>query len=238
MILALHGNLGGPGDWDELRARLPGERFVTPCLWEERIVSLREAGHRLGRWAAEPGAVLLGYSLGARLAMHAVLAGGSRWAGAVFVSGHPGSGDAGARRERCRTDAEWARRFAAAEPGAVLAAWNAQPVFGGAEPAPDQEAIVRCHRDRIARAFRRWSWGRQEDLVPRLAGCAIPTLWVVGSEDRKFAAEARRAVSAIPGAAYQEIEGCGHRVPLQKPEPLAECVLRFLETVRNRSAAD
>jgi len=229
MILALHGNLGTPEVWDLVRARLPEEEvFVAPCLWDGPILSLADAGRRLNREARESGSVLLGYSLGARIAMHALVAKGARWSGAIFVSGHPGLEDRAARQARCRADEVWARRFAREEPEAALDAWNRQPVFAGTESAADQAAVLDAHRTRIVRAFRRWSLGRQENLVPQLAACGVPTLWIAGSEDAGFVALAHRAVSGIPGATYAIMEGCGHRVPLQKPEALAEYVRRFL----------
>ena len=160
--------------------------------------------------------------------MHAVTGLDASWEAAIFVSAHPGLTSEVERRERLERDEEWARMLREGEPRQFLNAWNAQPVFGGDSASDWQGLLVDTHREELARAFEVWSLGRQEDLRGKLAASGVPQLWVVGARDAKFRAIAEEAVSEIPMATLCVIPGCGHRVLLQKPTVLAECVADFL----------
>lgn len=232
MIWALHGNLGQPGDWKATARFLQPVQVFTPSLWEASPLPFAEwAGALIQRVEGESGEgrVLMGYSLGARLAMHALLQRPQAWRAAVFVSGHPGLAAAREREARLAQDQEWARRLRAGPVSAFLRAWNAQPVFGGEEPAPGQESLLQQHRAAMAEAFSCWSLGRQEDLRSRLLACPVRQLWVAGHRDVKFAALARTMAGASPRSSLAILADCGHRVLLHKPRELAECVHHFLE---------
>ncbi len=230
-IWALHGNLGHPDDWNGLRALLPLEDLHCPCLWENHPKPWDDFARDLAAKAAgDDRPVLLGYSLGARLAMHALVESETAWEAAVFVSGHPGLGDPAERTVRRDADTRWARLLREQGAEAFLQEWNAQAVLSG-EPVPaEQGEHVARHADRIAAGFTVWSLGNQEDLRDTLAGCRTPQLWIAGERDSKFARIAREAATRIPAATYEEIEGSGHRVPLHNPGALAQCIQRFLRT--------
>ena len=224
-ICALHGNLGHPGDWDGFRVALPEWELDTPSLWSRSIQPFPS-------WAAEfdsiaSGTVLLGYSLGGRLAMHALLHRPTRWRAVIFVSAHPGL-PLEERGARLISDEGWAELLETDRLEEFRARWNAQQTLAG-DPIPgSQEDLIAQNRQAIAAAFRQWSLGRQADLRSALASCPVPQLWVAGAEDAKFRSVMSAAAARIPSATYTEIAGCGHRVPLRNPTALAECVRRFL----------
>src|SRR5437764_3688750 len=101
MITALHGFLGLPTDWDFLRRA--GFEVITPDL----------------RHIPQEGDTLLGYSLGGRLAWHALL-GGARYRNAVIVSAGLGVED----QKRIEQDEHWARRFEHGEWYALMRDWS------------------------------------------------------------------------------------------------------------------
>jgi len=234
MIIALHGNLGCPGDWDAVRTAMPTCRLEAVNLWAAPPPAFSPGVDPVPGRMARPAAgedppVLLGYSLGARLAMQALLAEPARWKAAVFVSGHPGLETESERRQRRERDREWARRFREERVETVLQAWHGQPVFRGDEPPPERARIVREHREAIARAFEVWSLGCQEPLAGKLRDCPVPQLWVAGALDEPFARLARECGGGSFAGRVAVVPACGHRVPLQKPRELAECVRAFLE---------
>src|SRR5512141_1235766 len=112
MITALHGFLGLPSDWNFLRQA--GFEIETPEL--DAIPS--------------SGQTLLGYSLGGRMALHA-LVGGATYERAVIVSANLGIEGDDARLSRRRADEHWARRFETQPWEPLMRDWNAQPLFGG-----------------------------------------------------------------------------------------------------------
>ncbi len=230
MIWALHGNLGSPADWEALQGRLRTSLFERVNLWAETILPFQDWGKRLNHLAGamDPHPVLLGYSLGARLAMHALHAPEAPWKAAVFVSGHPGLEGDGARTLRLLADLDWADRLRTGGIDHFLNDWNAQEVLADGPVPENQREIVTAYANRIADAFEAWSLGRQRYLVPVLATCPTPQMWVVGESDEKFSSLAGKAAEEIPSASLHVISQCGHRVPLQQPQQLADCVRNFL----------
>jgi 2-succinyl-6-hydroxy-2,4-cyclohexadiene-1-carboxylate synthase len=228
MIWALHGNLGSPSDWDGLE---------EACGLPVRAVDLyaaRQPRDQVGAWLrelvkddAEP--VLLGYSMGGRLALGALVEDPSAWAAAVVVSAHAGLSDPLEREVRTGVDAVWAERIRVGEPGweNFLEAWDAQPVLGG-------KAGARCPgrrvwRESLVAGFEEWSLGRQPDFVHVFGGVEIPLLWVTGGDDLKFAREAERACAVLPAAEHLVVGGAGHRVPWEAPERFGAAVRTFAE---------
>jgi 2-succinyl-6-hydroxy-2,4-cyclohexadiene-1-carboxylate synthase len=227
MIWALHGALGEAGDWAGLQEKGLGLRRVM--LWEDVAPYGEWAGRFCDRVEAEDGAggaSLMGYSMGGRLALHALLERPSMWRSAVIVSAHPGLEDARERERRVGTDGEWARRIREEEGEAVLADWEAQAVLGGGEGKREVEGMMRW-REAMAASMEVWSLGRQENLRERFEEVSCPVLWVTGSEDEKYGALAREAVSLLPRGELVVLAGAGHRVPWEATDAFARAVIEF-----------
>ncbi len=231
MIWAFHGNLGDPADWDGVWHHLDDLDWRRVDLWKEAILPFDDWAATVNETAGllddEP--VLMGYSLGARLAMHALVREDSPWKAAVLVSGHPGLPTEEARRQRQTQDEGWAERLRRDGWETFAEAWNAQPVLSGGPVSPRQMKVLHEHAGRLAEAFRVWSLGRQADLREPLRKVRVPQLWVTGSEDEKFTGLAGEVVAGNPRAEHRVIRGGGHRLPLQNPGELAECVRSFLD---------
>ncbi len=220
----LHGAAGMAADWrgfaKNLAATGIGSRAVD--LWrflDCQPMSLTGVGTALnaeasGEVSRGSSRALLGYSLGGRLALHALLEKNHPWQAAVIVSAHPGLEAEPDRATRRATDARWATQALAGNWQEFLAAWNAQAMLGSA-PMRDRQAssslIVR--RREVARSFVDWSLGAQQPLWQRLGEISIPVLWIAGENDPKFLALAERAVALIPNAHLAVAPAAGHRVP-------------------------
>src|SRR5260221_4461841 len=206
VITALHGFLGQGSDWDFLRDA--GFAVDTPPL---DAISLQ-------------GDVLLGYSLGGRLALHALLA-GAQYGRAIFVSAGLGIEDQAARAARRAADEAWARRFEYDDWETLMHDWNAQPLFRG-------HAVVRDERDydraTLAHALRAWSPGVLPPVAARLRELKLPTLWIAGANDAKYTAEAARGAAGSRGEAVI-VGGAGHPVPWEAPDVLSETIRSFVE---------
>lgn len=228
MIHALHGNLGSREDWKVLT--LPD--LVAHDLWSHldsrSDLNLDVWGAGFSRMISKEDSdpVLLGYSMGGRLALHAMLAAPKKWKGAVIVSTHPGLRDQEERYARLARDRDWANQVRTAEWRTFLETWNAQTVFAGAPPSPSQIQLVN-RREAIARAFENWSLGHQEHLGERLAACRFPILWISGERDEKFASCAAELAPELPDCEHLMISGCGHRVIFEKPAELEAAIRDF-----------
>jgi 2-succinyl-6-hydroxy-2,4-cyclohexadiene-1-carboxylate synthase len=223
VIWCIHGFLGCPSDWD----------FLGDAGLDVRAISLFGSTPlpSIEDWASEFASRLrvddavVGYSLGGRLALEALLR--TRCRAAVIVSaglGVEGNGERIARRE---ADEVWARRFESEEWQAVVEAWNAQPLFGGEKTGPVRlESSV--DRAALAAALRRWSPAVQQPLAPRLPAVETPVLWIAGERDHQYVAEGRRAVDLLPRGDLWICPGSGHRVPWEQPEPFTRRICQFL----------
>jgi 2-succinyl-6-hydroxy-2,4-cyclohexadiene-1-carboxylate synthase len=186
VITCLHGFLGNPRDWDFLREA--GFAIETPPL--DAI--------------PDRGDTLLGYSLGGRLALQALL-NGAIYKRAILVSTGLGIEDDSARAARRASDEAWAQRFESEDFETVMAAWNAQPVLAG-------PSLPRTRDDYDPRALREWSSGALPPVASRLHELTIPTLWIAGARDSKYVAEAHRGASLARGK-VAIVDDAGHRVP-------------------------
>ena len=107
MNYALHGNVGLPEDVNGL-LRAAGGLSASPHLWRtladhRQAASLCGFAEFLNEIAAPdvPGPrVLIGYSLGGRLALHALTQQPQLWDAAVLISPHPGLRSHGERAAR------------------------------------------------------------------------------------------------------------------------------------------
>jgi 2-succinyl-6-hydroxy-2,4-cyclohexadiene-1-carboxylate synthase len=239
----LHGAVGLAADWRGVGKRLAehgvGTRAVD--LWrflDCAPMPLPEFGTALSAEAAGEvfrgsGRMLAGYSMGGRLALHALLADASPWQAAVIISAHPGLEGEDERAARRAHDAEWAMRALAGDWGAFLNDWNAQPVLAGGTPAFDdasRASRLMPRRREIARSFVDWSLGGQEPLWDRLPEIRVPVLWITGANDPKFTDLAARACALMPAASHVVIEGAGHRVPWDQEVAFCEALTTFSRT--------
>lgn len=239
-IWCLHGAVGQAADWQGFS--VPGWALRRVDLW--RFVAccpmpIADFGRALNEEArATPGPkILLGYSMGGRLALHALLEKDSPWDAAIIVSAHPGLEAEEERSERRVQDAEWAARALQMEWSDFLTAWNAQPVLGGEASGMADRRLLSTRKQEVARSFMDWSLGAQDPLWERLPELKLPVLWVVGGRDEKFRVLGERAVFGIPSAELSVIDGAGHRVPWEAPTKFSSVVNAFLSRDRTLGRA-
>ena len=163
--------------------------------------------------------VLLGYSMGGRLALRLLERSGADFAAAVIISAGLNTPD----QARKRRDEEWARRFESEEWSSLMRAWNAQDVFGGHVVDRREEDFDRAE---LARQLREYSPAVL--APPRLESIGTRVLWVAGERDARYAGIAKGAVERLPNAELWICPGAGHRVPWEQPQALVERLRTFL----------
>lgn len=234
----LHGAVGAAADWREFSANLAdsgiGSRAVD--LWrflENGSASLGVAASALNAEAIASksrsgGQILVGYSMGGRLALHALLEKNSPWKAAVIIAADPGLPSSEERAARKTKDAVWATQALFGDWQKFLSAWDAQPLLNrSSERPPATTAQLMSRRQEIARSFVDWSLAAQEPLWDRLHEISVPVLWIAGESDEKFRSLAERAVSLMPRAEVAIAPSVGHRVPWETAAWFADTVTRF-----------
>ena len=235
----LHGAVGLAADWRGLGQRLAAKAISSRAvdLWrflDCAPMSLPGFGAALAAEAGGEvfrgnGRALLGYSMGGRLALHALLENAHPWQAAVIVSAHPGLESEDERASRRASDAQWATRALAGNWQEFLSQWNSQDVLASSpqrDPQASNSLVTR--RREIARSFMDWSLGNQEPLWDRLREINVPVLWIAGENDPKFLKLAERAAGLLPAAKLAIAPGCGHRVPWENEIWFADQVSAFL----------
>lgn len=228
-IWALPGFLGLPADWDFLEwGNLRGVGLDS-LPW----TSLSDWPERFHQWLdAQKGdkEILMGYSMGGRLALHSLMHAPQRWKGAVLISTHPGLIDIEARLERQREDDEWARRFEQEEWTSLMHDWNRRAVF-----AEDRFRFNRREQDYdrhwLAHLMREGSLAKQQDFRLRIAALPIPLLWITGAADQHYCKLAESLTFHHPDSCRVKIEQAGHRVPWEQPEQFSEYIFAFLQKI-------
>lgn len=210
-IYALHGFLGRPSDWQE---SLP--QAIAVDLFQAPIKSFEEWAKQFNDSVPE-GSLLVGYSLGGRLALHALQENPIKWKGAVIISAHPGLPVAD-RPQRVIHDKKWAKRFLNDPWEKVMNDWNSQPVFSGHQIERREEEFDRAI---LSSVLEQWSLGKQTELD--VSSLPMPLLWITGEKEHK-----KCPIFANPRSKVWIAPGAGHRVPWESGE-FREQLQDFLE---------
>lgn len=233
-IFALHGFLGSPADWNILSGNVGLRHDLnTPDLFSAMSNGSMEEwarafnGHVKKTAHSQNGSVLIGYSLGGRLALHALVDDPSVWSGAVIVSAQSGLADEKERQARLEGDMRWAARLEQEEWHRWISDWNSQAIFRH-DPPMERTLPTKERRQMLAFALQNWSLGRQNDLSRRLSSLNLPILWMVGAKDDKYLLEAGRMSFSHPLSRRAVIEGAGHRVPWGKTKEFIEHIEQFI----------
>lgn len=212
--------LGGPADWDAISSGRDDFRALD--LWDYSG-SLDEVGEQIAckiEATGDPEPVLLGYSMGGRIALHALVAKPRLWKRAIIISAHPGLASEAEREQRLAADRVWADKARTISWSDFLTEWNAQPVLADQEKSSAQLKLEN-RRERVAAAFESWSLGEQQHVASHLTSCHFPITWVTGEEDQKFTELGAEMGQVIPDFEHRIIEGCAHRVIFEKPDAIA-----------------
>jgi len=221
-ITCLHGFLGTPADWNFL----PYKNMHIPNLFSEPIKSFSEWSEGFNASLQKNDNVLIGYSLGGRLAMHALIANPERFSCAIIISAHYGLNTTEERKQRLINDFKWAKSIREQPWQYLMDQWNAQSVF--------DNDIIRRERDydrnTLAEAMTTWSLGNQECLINDLEKLNIPILWIAGGKDTKYAALAKLVSLRHPQSRIWVAKESGHRLPWEIQNDFFKQADKFIKT--------
>jgi 2-succinyl-6-hydroxy-2,4-cyclohexadiene-1-carboxylate synthase len=177
---------------------------------------------------------VVGYSMGARLALALAARHPERVRRAVLVAARAGLADPGQRAARARADAELAARIEAHGVPWFVDHWERLPLFASQRRLPQaQRAAIRRERlagraAGLAGALRGLGPGVQPPLFARLARLATPVLLVAGEEDPRFVAAARALRARLPRARLVVLPRAGHAAHLENPDAFVRAARAFL----------
>lgn len=195
--------------------------------------------------------ILVGYSMGARIALNMVLKYNKKVDGAVIISGSPGLRDEVTRRIRATQDEAKAQYLMTHGLVSFLETWYAGKLWNSLRDHPHFMKIVESranHNDvqALAQSLSGLSIGRQISLWEDLKNCTKPLLFVVGEKDTKFKDISRQMCAEMSRQGGEidrqdetlcemiVVPDSGHAVHLENPLPVINAVSRFLTRVYGR----
>jgi 2-succinyl-6-hydroxy-2,4-cyclohexadiene-1-carboxylate synthase len=222
--------------WAEIAERVPGESVLLEHeqhSFEGRLAEIaRVAGeeHSGRAGAAPPRALLVGYSLGARLALRAALREPTRYAGVVTVGVTAGIEDPVLRSTRAEADERLASWMEAAPIEDIVGVWERQPLF-----ADQAEALIEAQRPgrlaqdprALALLLRTAGQGVLEPVWHELLTFQLPLLAIAGGRDEGYVSAAQKIAHTAPNARAAIVEDAGHAAHLQQPDAVAALIAEF-----------
>lgn len=213
---------------DPVALALPGHEFgrdldesVAGDLWEAATPIGDQGG--TGTW--------IGYSMGARLALHVALSVPESVQRLVLLGGTPGIVDPTERAHRRADDEALAARIEQVGTDQFLDDWLSGPLFAD-RPVDEVERADRRRNSSagLAASLRRWGTGTMDPpLWDRLADLTMPTLILAGGDDAKFTTIGRQMVEGIgPMATFGVVPNAGHAAHLEQPDAFASLVDAWL----------
>jgi 2-succinyl-6-hydroxy-2,4-cyclohexadiene-1-carboxylate synthase len=232
MVLFIPGFMQRGDAWRPVAELLP-ERYPSRMLdhaehtFEGRMAEILSSGAR----------VLVGYSLGGRLALRAALRSPESFVAVVLVGSTAGVEEGPLRVARAEADERLASWIEAASMEDVVSVWERQPLF-----ADQSDALVESQRPgrlsqdqrSLALLLRTAGQGVLEPVWHELSQLELPVLAISGARDDGYTRAAKRIASTAPRGRAAIVEEAGHAPQLQRPEEVARLLTEFLDQALRR----
>uniref|UniRef100_A0A0E0CMI1 Mandelate racemase/muconate lactonizing enzyme C-terminal domain-containing protein n=1 Tax=Oryza meridionalis TaxID=40149 RepID=A0A0E0CMI1_9ORYZ len=261
VILFLHGFLGTSEDWvPMMKALSPSARVIAvdlPGHGESEILqhdvensnqisfsvqSVADLLLKLIRNITDGEVVVVGYSMGARIALHMALNQNHKISGAVIISGSPGLRDEAGKRRRSAIDRSRAHFLSSCGLENFLETWYSAKMWASLREHPKFDSLVRTRMKHnnikaLSKVLADSSIGTQKSLWEDLKHLKSPLLIVAGEKDPKFKEISQQMCREIRKHKDRESDGLcemiiipdsGHAVHVENPLPLVRAIRKFL----------
>ena len=234
-IFCIHGNFQTVKVWQPLEERMKAGfsdlEMITEDLCAKQFQSFDDWTEdfcgRVEVHANGEKSILLGYSLGGRLALHACLSRPDLWKSAIVVGADPGLESEEEKKLQLHRDRNWAERLKREPLEKLVDEWDAQPVFCGIENQAPRN-LGEMDPDRLSQHFEVFSKGLQQNLAPKLAELKnLPILFVSGEKDQKYLVIGKKLAKSSSVINAQVIADAGHRVPWENTESFVQVLIDF-----------
>ncbi len=247
-LVMLHGFTGSASSWGDhvdtlatvglrvIALDLPGHgmsdapdeprRYAMEYCQQDILATLYELGVRKDE------AVLLGYSMGGRIALYIAFSGFFR--ALVLESASPGLEDPAERKQRRSSDEALAASIERDGVQTFIEHWEKLPLFASQSRLPPtvraalHQQRLRNRASGLAQSLRGVGTGVQPSLYAQLPTLKIPVLLIAGELDVKFTTIALSMARLLPRSQVCIVPGAGHAVHLEQPEKFDALIRQFI----------
>ena len=181
--------------------------------------------------------VLMGYSMGGRVALEWATRFPETLAALVTIGATPGLAVEKDRYSRREWDGEMAHRVRTLGNVAFLEQWLSLPILSTRERIPepwksrDLERRSRSEMEGWAKSLEQAGTGSMEPLWERLSRISVPALLVAGEEDQKYLELADKMAEKMDDVQLGVIQGAGHAAHLEAPDAFVKTLESFLKGI-------
>ena len=243
MIVAFHGFMGTGADFSPLKDCLHTSMDMPDLVGHGSHLPFDpikySTASQVAHWKERIpyGSVIMGYSMGGRLALQLATAYPEHFAGLIVIGGTPGIADHQERALRARWDRQQAKKLRKKGMAEFYRTWQTLPIIASQQailPKILDPMIARRLRQKpelLALSMLHFGTGTMPDCWERLQYLQMPVLLMVGENDAKYRGIARNMQRQIPQAELAVIPDVGHCAHLEGIAPSTAVIHEFL--VRN-----
>jgi len=243
VIVFLHGFMGSTETWGKITGQLEGkyrtiavdltghgksavQEDVARYAMEEQVADLEAlfTEMELSRF------VLVGYSMGGRIALAYTIKHPKRVATLVLESASPGLKVESERMARKEADWKLSEKIISEGVSSFIALWEELPLFATQKklPVEIQNAVRKERLSQqpmgLANSLLGIGTGSQPSYWDALESIKLPVLLITGEIDAKFVNIAREMMKKFPKVSHKTIKEVGHAIHVEKPTLFATIV--------------
>ena len=177
--------------------------------------------------------LLLGYSMGGRLALYMTLYFPDRFDKVVLESASPGLKTEKDRSHRIQSDLHLAQKLENSNLKDFLYNWYDRPLFQSLKKSPNFDRLLEARLANnpieLAKSLRNMGTGNQPSLWAQLAQNQIPLLLLVGEYDDKFTTINTKIANLCPAASLKIVPKSGHNIHFENTDEFVEVVRQFYD---------
>ena len=180
-------------------------------------------------------AILLGYSMGGRIALNFAVSHSHKVKGLILESTSAGIKNEKDRTKRIKSDEELASYIENEGMGRFAVRWMDQDLFNTQRRFSDER--LKKIRNNIAQnssaglinTLREFSTGKMPYITEKLSAIQCKVLLISGKLDTKFYKLNSEIVTKFPNAKHATIKNAGHNTHLEEPKRFIQVVYNYLK---------
>ncbi len=183
--------------------------------------------------AASRPVIVVGYSLGGRVALNFAARRSHLIKGLVLIGANPGIREERLRHERLRWEAELCQRLRDEGVEDFMSYWQSLPIINTQNRIPDhirlpmRERRLLCNPEGLTQSLRTMGTGSMVSLWDALPNIECPVLYCAGEEDQKYCSMGQEVVEQLPHGQFAALAGAGHAAHLEAIEASGKAVLNW-----------